>query len=256
MVSFSCEVCNDTIVKKKLMQHRNSCPGAYFTCLDCQTTFQGVEFQAHTSCISEAEKYQKSLYKAPKNKKKDEKKIEEGETKENVVKLQQKECSKEELKEKRDEKENKAKKEHKVKKDSKTKKEKEKKEKKEKKHEKLTQTNANADITALNGTETETDDSEMSVDLAEDSKKREISSETSDNHSDNFKKLKTSNGTDEEFGAKITTLINNGASCSFKNLVRRMRRTKETHSITKAELVRRMVITNDGSRLYIAFESK
>ncbi|KAK9464381.1 hypothetical protein V1512DRAFT_268407 [Lipomyces arxii] len=65
MVSFSCEVCNDTIVKKKLMQHRSMCHGAYFTCLDCQTTFQGLEFQNHTSCISEAEKYQKSLYKAP-----------------------------------------------------------------------------------------------------------------------------------------------------------------------------------------------
>ncbi|KAK9480296.1 hypothetical protein V1514DRAFT_366067 [Lipomyces japonicus] len=66
MVSFSCEVCNDTVVKKKLMQHRGQCYGAYFTCLDCQTTFQGTDFQSHTSCISEAEKYQKSLYKPKK----------------------------------------------------------------------------------------------------------------------------------------------------------------------------------------------
>ncbi|KAK9459603.1 uncharacterized protein V1516DRAFT_613719, partial [Lipomyces oligophaga] len=69
MVSFSCEVCNDTVLKKKLMQHRNQCPGAYFTCLDCQKTFQGLDFQGHTSCISEAEKYQKTVYKDTKSKK-------------------------------------------------------------------------------------------------------------------------------------------------------------------------------------------
>ncbi|KAK9240263.1 hypothetical protein V1525DRAFT_395483 [Lipomyces kononenkoae] len=86
MVSFSCEVCNDTIVKKKLMQHRSACSGAYFTCLDCQTTFPGLDFQKHTSCISEAEKYQKSLYKAPAKKQKGanvtEKKKEEKDAKE------------------------------------------------------------------------------------------------------------------------------------------------------------------------------
>jgi hypothetical protein len=27
--------------------------------------FQGVEYRLHTQCISEAEKYQKALYKAP-----------------------------------------------------------------------------------------------------------------------------------------------------------------------------------------------
>lgn len=63
MVSFSCEVCNDTIIKKKLDQHTQRCYGAYFTCIDCSTTFEGTEYRKHTSCITEDEKYQKSLYK-------------------------------------------------------------------------------------------------------------------------------------------------------------------------------------------------
>lgn len=67
MVSFSCEVCNDTLVKKKLMGHFNRCPQAYFTCIDCNTTFQGMDFQKHTQCITEDQKYQGKLYK-PKEK--------------------------------------------------------------------------------------------------------------------------------------------------------------------------------------------
>lgn len=69
MVSFSCEVCNDTLAKKKLMGHYNKCPNAYFTCIDCNTTFDGLEFQKHTQCISEDQKYQGKLYK-PKEQKK------------------------------------------------------------------------------------------------------------------------------------------------------------------------------------------
>lgn len=68
MVSFSCEVCNDTVLKKKLQQHQRSCHGAYFTCIDCSTTFYGNDHQKHTSCISEAEKYEKALYKGKKGK--------------------------------------------------------------------------------------------------------------------------------------------------------------------------------------------
>ena len=63
MVSFSCEQCNDVIPKKKLDQHRNQCRRAIFTCLDCSTTFRGTEYRSHTSCISEAQKYQGHLYR-------------------------------------------------------------------------------------------------------------------------------------------------------------------------------------------------
>lgn len=69
MVSFSCEVCNDTVLKKKLQQHQRSCHGSYFTCIDCSTTFYGNDHQKHTSCISEAEKYEGALYKGKKGKK-------------------------------------------------------------------------------------------------------------------------------------------------------------------------------------------
>ncbi|KAE9978705.1 hypothetical protein BLS_000359 [Venturia inaequalis] len=66
MVSFSCESCNDVLTKKKLDQHRNQCRGCTFTCLDCSVHFQGVDYRAHTSCISEAQKYQGALYKEKK----------------------------------------------------------------------------------------------------------------------------------------------------------------------------------------------
>lgn len=70
MVSFSCEVCGETVPKKKCEKHFRRCPDAYFTCLDCQKTFYGNDYIKHTSCISEAEKYQKGLYRGKKNKKK------------------------------------------------------------------------------------------------------------------------------------------------------------------------------------------
>jgi cell growth-regulating nucleolar protein len=63
MVSFSCEACGDVLTKKKLDGHRNQCRSAIFTCLDCQKTFHGTEYRAHTSCISEDQKYQGALYK-------------------------------------------------------------------------------------------------------------------------------------------------------------------------------------------------
>ena len=52
--------------KPKLEKHYQMCHAAV-TCIDCFSTFNSPgEFKGHTSCISEAEKYQKSLYKGPK----------------------------------------------------------------------------------------------------------------------------------------------------------------------------------------------
>ncbi|KAK7000692.1 hypothetical protein R3P38DRAFT_3055118 [Favolaschia claudopus] len=66
MVSFQCHACQDTVKKPKLDQHYNRCY-AGFDCIDCSTTFNSpAEFKKHTQCISEAEKYEKSLYKGPK----------------------------------------------------------------------------------------------------------------------------------------------------------------------------------------------
>lgn len=48
----SCEVCNDTVKKPKLDAHKGRCQGAYFTCIDCSTTFQGGDYRSHTVCFS------------------------------------------------------------------------------------------------------------------------------------------------------------------------------------------------------------
>ncbi|KAK4185504.1 hypothetical protein QBC35DRAFT_389363 [Podospora australis] len=66
MVSFSCENCGDIFTKKKLDPHRNRCRGATFTCIDCMVHFPGTEYRWHTSCMSEAQKYQGALYKGKK----------------------------------------------------------------------------------------------------------------------------------------------------------------------------------------------
>ncbi|KAH9944696.1 hypothetical protein B0H21DRAFT_779438 [Amylocystis lapponica] len=58
--------CAEVVKKPKLDKHRGMC-NASFTCIDCSTTFAGpAEYKGHTQCISEAEKYQKGLYKGPK----------------------------------------------------------------------------------------------------------------------------------------------------------------------------------------------
>ncbi|KAF2725484.1 hypothetical protein K431DRAFT_299832 [Polychaeton citri CBS 116435] len=60
--------CGDVLTKKKLDGHRNQCRGASFTCLDCMVHFRGTEYRSHTSCISEAQKYQGHLYRPEKDK--------------------------------------------------------------------------------------------------------------------------------------------------------------------------------------------
>ncbi|KAK0448704.1 hypothetical protein EV421DRAFT_1479658 [Armillaria borealis] len=66
MVSFHCNGCDDVVTKPKLMAHWNRCY-AQVDCLDCSKTFNNPgEFKGHTSCVSEAEKYEKSVYKGPK----------------------------------------------------------------------------------------------------------------------------------------------------------------------------------------------
>ncbi|KAH7907302.1 hypothetical protein BJ138DRAFT_1214820, partial [Hygrophoropsis aurantiaca] len=57
--------CGDVVKKPKLDQHHGRCHSG-FDCIDCHTSFHSpAEFKTHTQCISEAEKYQKNLYKGP-----------------------------------------------------------------------------------------------------------------------------------------------------------------------------------------------
>lgn len=60
MVSFVCGACQDTIKGRAVAGHR--C-GAPLSCVDCGTDFGPSAARAHQTCISEAEKHQKTLYK-------------------------------------------------------------------------------------------------------------------------------------------------------------------------------------------------
>lgn len=43
--------------------HVKKCPSCWvLTCVDCGVNFEGEAYRSHTSCVSEAQKYQKSLY--------------------------------------------------------------------------------------------------------------------------------------------------------------------------------------------------
>jgi len=65
MVTFYCEGCGETLKKNQLEKHSFRCRGP-FTCIDCSTTFHGNDHKGHTSCMTEAEKYQGKLYKPTK----------------------------------------------------------------------------------------------------------------------------------------------------------------------------------------------
>lgn len=67
MVYFECQGCSETLKKPAVRKHLNSrCRGCAVTCVDCGTCFPDPEWEAHTSCISEAKKYQGALYDASK----------------------------------------------------------------------------------------------------------------------------------------------------------------------------------------------
>ena len=69
MVSFICDACGQTVKKNRVEKHYQSeCPNcSVLSCIDCGKDFHGDAYAEHTSCISEAEKYQGKLYK-PKEK--------------------------------------------------------------------------------------------------------------------------------------------------------------------------------------------
>jgi cell growth-regulating nucleolar protein len=63
MVFFVCDGCNETLKKNQVDRHASRCKQCYaVTCMDCNHSFPGNEYAAHTTCVTEAEKYQKSLY--------------------------------------------------------------------------------------------------------------------------------------------------------------------------------------------------
>eukprot|EP01138_Halocafeteria_seosinensis_P002864 gb/GECG01002926.1/.p1 GENE.gb/GECG01002926.1/~~gb/GECG01002926.1/.p1 ORF type:complete len:300 (+),score=60.40 gb/GECG01002926.1/:1-900(+) len=70
MVSFICGACQETLKKNQVDKHIPKCPQCWvLTCVDCSQDFEGEAFRKHTSCVTEAEKYQGKLYQAKKKKK-------------------------------------------------------------------------------------------------------------------------------------------------------------------------------------------
>jgi len=63
MPSFSCDTCQGVFKKKKAEEHRCSGWNTTFSCIDCNRNFDLTSIKAHSSCITEAEKVQGSLYK-------------------------------------------------------------------------------------------------------------------------------------------------------------------------------------------------
>ena len=64
MVYFVCEGCNETLKKNQVEKHASRCRQCHaVTCVDCSQTFYGNDFEGHVTCISEAEKYEGSLFK-------------------------------------------------------------------------------------------------------------------------------------------------------------------------------------------------
>merc|ERR1712014_143230 len=66
MVSFICDACGNTVKKTQVEKHYTTqcrqC--SVLSCLDCGVDFPGDAYLNHTSCITEAEKYQGHLYQA------------------------------------------------------------------------------------------------------------------------------------------------------------------------------------------------
>ena len=65
MVFFTCNACGQSIRKNRVEKHwQTECPNCeVLSCMDCGKDFYGEEYAAHTSCITEAEKYQGALFK-------------------------------------------------------------------------------------------------------------------------------------------------------------------------------------------------
>mmetsp|Transcript_12005 Transcript_12005/g.13151 ORF Transcript_12005/g.13151 Transcript_12005/m.13151 type:complete len:187 (-) Transcript_12005:78-638(-) len=59
MVSFVCDLCQKTLKKQQVNKHcETACKNAWdFSCVDCGKTFSGYDYENHTSCMTEQEKY-------------------------------------------------------------------------------------------------------------------------------------------------------------------------------------------------------
>lgn len=79
MVVFTCNHCGDTLQKPKVAKHYQfRCRNAPFlTCADCLKDFRGEEYNVHTKCLTEAERYGGKDYVSKPNANKGERKQQE-----------------------------------------------------------------------------------------------------------------------------------------------------------------------------------
>eukprot|EP00315_Gephyrocapsa_oceanica_P016768 CAMPEP_0185364944 /NCGR_PEP_ID=MMETSP1364-20130426/12735_1 /TAXON_ID=38817 /ORGANISM="Gephyrocapsa oceanica, Strain RCC1303" /LENGTH=345 /DNA_ID=CAMNT_0027965463 /DNA_START=107 /DNA_END=1144 /DNA_ORIENTATION=+ len=69
MVFFICETTNECIKKPKVEAHMRKHPNAWvFCCMDCGARFEGEAYKEHTSCMSEAQRYEGKFYVPKENK--------------------------------------------------------------------------------------------------------------------------------------------------------------------------------------------
>ena len=66
MVTFVCQECDRTLKKNQIERHTQCRPLAVI-CIDCSTTFYGQDYKAHTSCLTEQQKYFGEFAKKQKN---------------------------------------------------------------------------------------------------------------------------------------------------------------------------------------------
>ena len=68
MVVFTCNACGVSVKKNRVDKHwQTECPGCeVLSCMDCGKDFYGDEYVSHTSCVTEAEKYQGPLFQGEK----------------------------------------------------------------------------------------------------------------------------------------------------------------------------------------------
>jgi len=64
MVYFECQKCNESLKKPKVAKHLQMCRSEWVSCIDCSKMFRWDEWEAHTTCMSEAQKYQGKLFEA------------------------------------------------------------------------------------------------------------------------------------------------------------------------------------------------
>lgn len=64
MVVFSCDGCGEVLKKNQVDAHAGRCRScASVSCADCAVSFYGDDYRSHTTCITEAERYEKSVYR-------------------------------------------------------------------------------------------------------------------------------------------------------------------------------------------------